>query len=275
MIESSGNRELDRRPHAIVIGSGFGGLAAAIRLGARGYRVTVLEHLDAPGGRAYVFHQDGFVFDAGPTIITAPFLLEELWRLCGRRFADDVELRSLQPFYRIRFDDGEVLDCSNDDQAMALQIGRIAPRDLEGYAEFLKASEAIYEVAFERLAHVPFSTLGDMLRLAPELVRLRSYRSIYGLVSSYVKDPRMRFALSFHPLFVGGNPFTTTSIYGLILFLERRWGVHCAIGGMGKIVSGMVDLIRGRLDRARRPARHGCLFEFGRAVERRYHCLQC
>ena len=265
MIESSGSRELDRnRPHAIVIGSGFGGLAAAIRLGARGYRVTVLEHLDAPGGRAYVFHQDGFTFDAGPTIITAPFLLEELWRLCGRRFADDVELRSLQPFYRIRFDDGEVLDCSNDDQAMALQIGRIAPRDLEGYAEFLKASEAIYEVAFERLAHVPFSTLGDMLRLAPELVRLRSYRSIYGLVSSYVKDPRMRFALSFHPLFVGGNPFTTTSIYGLILFLERRWGVHCAIGGMGKIVSGMVDLIRGQGNRIRYGARVASIALAGR-----------
>jgi phytoene desaturase len=240
-----------KRPHAIVIGSGFGGLAAAIRLGARGYRVTVLEHLDAPGGRAYVFRQDGFVFDAGPTIITAPFLLEELWRLCNRRFADDVDLHSLQPFYRIRFNDGEFLDCSNDDAAMALQIRRFAPGDLDGYNGFLKASEAIYKVAFERLAHVPFTAFSDMARLAPDLLRLRSYRSIYGLVSSFVKDPRMRFALSFHPLFVGGNPFTTTSIYGLIAFLERRWGVHCAMGGMGSIVNGMVALIQGQGNRIR------------------------
>jgi phytoene desaturase len=251
MIEPIASDALDARPHAIVIGSGLGGLAAAIRLGARGYRVTVIEHLDAPGGRAYVFRQDGFVFDAGPTIITAPFLLEELWRLCDRRFADDVDLRSLQPFYRIRFHDGEVLDCSNDDEAMAAQIRRLAPRDLGGYGGFLKASEAIYKVAFEQLAHVPFNTFSDMLRLAPDLLRLRSYKSIYGLVASYVKDPRMRFALSFHPLFVGGNPFTTTSIYGLIAFLERRWGVHCAVGGMGSIVNGMVKLIQGQGNRIR------------------------
>ena len=243
MIEPSAGRY---PPHAIVIGAGIGGLAAAIRLGARGYRVTVLEHLDAAGGRAYVYRQDGFVFDAGPTIITAPFLLEELWRLCGRRFADDVELRAVNPFYRIRFDDGEVLDCCADEEMMRRQIERIAPRDLEGYREFLKASEAIYRVAFERLAHVPFDSFGDMLRLAPDLIRLRSYRTLHGLVASFVHDPRLRFALSFHPLFVGGNPFTTTSIYGLIAFLERRWGVHCALGGTGSIVNGLVQLIRGQ-----------------------------
>ena len=234
------------RPHAVVIGSGFGGLAAAIRLGSRGFRVTVLEQLDAPGGRAYVFRQDGFTFDAGPTIITAPFLLEELWKLCGRRFADDVDLRSLQPFYRIRFFDGSILDCSNDDASMAAQINRFAPGDLAGYGRFLAASEAIYKVAFERLGHVPFDSWFDMVRLAPELVRLGSYRSIYGLAASFVKDPRLRFALSFHPLFVGGNPFNTTSVYGLIAFLERRWGVHFAIGGTGRIVDGMVGLIRGQ-----------------------------
>jgi phytoene desaturase len=256
MVEPAGVQSVGRsQPHAIIIGSGFGGLAAAVRLGARGYRVTVLEHLDAPGGRAYVFRQDGFVFDAGPTIITAPFMFEDLWRLCGRRLGDDVELRSLRPFYRIRFDDGEILDCSDDDAAMARQIARLAPKDLAGYLGFLKASEAIYKVAFERLAHVPFDSFADMLRLAPDLLRLRSYRSVYGLVSSFVKDPRMRFALSFHPLFVGGNPFTTTSIYGLIAFLERRWGVHCAIGGMGSIVNGMVGLIRGQGNRIRYGAR--------------------
>lgn len=242
-------------PHAIVIGSGFGGLAAAVRLGARGYRVTVLEQLDAPGGRAYVFRQDGFVFDAGPTIITAPFLLEDLWHLCRRRFAEDVELRPVHPFYRIRFNDGEILDCSNDDRAMELQINRLAPADLEGYKGFLRVSEAIYRVAFERLAHKPFNSFIDMLRLAPDLLRLRSYKSIYALVSSFVNDPRMRFALSFHPLFVGGNPFTTTSIYGLIAFLERRWGVHCAMGGMGSIVNGMVSLIHGQGNRVRYGAR--------------------
>ena len=234
------------RPHAVIIGSGFGGLAAAIRLGKRGFRVTVLEQLDAAGGRAYVFRQDGFTFDAGPTIITAPFLLEELWQMCGRRFADDVDLRPLQPFYRIRFFDGSVLDCGNDDALMAAQINRLAPGDLPGYGRFLAASEAIYKVAFERLGHVPFDSWFDMVRLAPELVRLGSYRSIHGLAASFVKDSRLRFALSFHPLFVGGNPFNTTSVYGLIAFLERRWGVHFAIGGTGRIVEGLVGLIRGQ-----------------------------
>jgi len=160
------------RPHAVVIGSGFGGLAAAIRLGKRGFRVTVLEQLDAPGGRAYVYRQDGFTFDAGPTIITAPFLLEDLWQLCGRRLADDVDLRSLQPFYRIRFSDGSILDCTNDDASMAAQINRFAPGDLAGDGRFLAASEAIYKVAFERLGHVPFDSWFEMVRLAPELVRL-------------------------------------------------------------------------------------------------------
>jgi phytoene desaturase len=251
-MQDAGVQTVDRgAPHAVVIGSGLGGLAAAVRLGARGYRVTVLEQLDAPGGRAYVFRQDGFVFDAGPTIITAPFMFEDLWRLCGRRLADDVELRPVHPFYRIRFDDGEVLDCSADEQAMERQIGRIAPADLQGYRDFLKISEAIYEVAFERLAHVPFDSFTDMLRLAPALLRLQGYRSIHGMVASFVKHPRMRFALSFHPLFVGGNPFTTTSIYGLIAFLERRFGVHCAIGGLGSIIDGLVGLIHGQGNRVR------------------------
>jgi phytoene desaturase len=234
------------RPHAIVIGSGFGGLAAAIRLGARGYRVTVLEQLDAPGGRAYVFQQDGFTFDAGPTIITAPFLLEDLWRLCNRRFSDDVDLRALHPFYRIRFHDGTTLECSADEEQMKAEIERLAPGDFAGYQRFLGASEAIYKVAFEQLAHLPFDSWQDMLRLLPQLLRLQSYRSVYGLAASFVKNPKIRFALSFHPLFVGGNPFSTTAIYGLIAFLERRWGVHFAMGGTGRIVRGMVNLIEGQ-----------------------------
>jgi phytoene desaturase len=231
------------KPHAIVIGSGFGGLAAAIRLGARGYRVTVLEKLDAPGGRAYVHRQDGFTFDAGPTIVTAPFLFEELWQLCGRRLADDVELRPLSPFYRIRFADGKTFDCSGDRAAMRAEIARLSPGDIDGYERFMSASEAIYRVGFEELGHTPFSSWKDMARILPKMVRLESYRTVYAIAAKHVADHRLRFALSFHPLFVGGNPFNVTSIYSLIAFLERRHGVHFAMGGTGQLVRGMVGLI--------------------------------
>lgn len=233
-----------RRSHAVIIGSGLGGLAAAIRLSVRGYRVTVLEQLDAAGGRAYTFRQDGFVFDAGPTIITAPFLLEQLWELCNQRMADEVDLRPLHPFYRIRYHDGTTLDCSNDDAHMAQQITSFAAADLQGYRRFLDISKSICEVAFEQLAHQPFGSVQDMLKLVPQLLRLKSYRSIHGLAAACVRHPKLRFALSFHPLFIGGNPFTTTSIYGLIAHLERRWGVHYAMGGVGSIVEGLVRLIR-------------------------------
>jgi phytoene dehydrogenase-like protein len=236
----------DERPHAVVIGSGFGGLAAAVRLGARGYRVTVLERLATPGGRARVLLRDGYTFDAGPTIITAPFLFEELWALCGRRFADDIDLRALSPFYRVRFDDGQVFDCSGDPHEMRARVAALAPADVDGYERFMALAERICALGFEKLGHVPFSRFTDMLRVAPQMVLLGSHRSVYGLVSRYVKNPRLRFLLSFHPLFVGGNPFTVTSIYSLIAFLERRWGVHFAMGGTGKLVSGLVDLIQGQ-----------------------------
>jgi phytoene desaturase len=239
------------RPHAVVIGSGFGGLAAAVRLGARGYRVTVLEKLDAPGGRAYVHRQDGFTFDAGPTIVTAPFLLEDLWALCGKRLADDVDLRPVSPFYRIRFHDGSSLDYSGDPAAMRAEIGRFAPGDVEGYERFMLMSEAIYKVGFEELGHVPFDSWTDMARIAPAMIKLESFRSVFGLVSKYVKDPRLRVALSFHPLLIGGNPFASSSIYSLIAFLERRWGVHFAMGGTGRIVQGLVGLIEGQGGRIR------------------------
>ena len=233
----------DTLPHAVIIGSGFGGLAAAIRLGARGYRVTVLEKRDAPGGRAYVYRQDGFTFDAGPTIITAPFLLEDLWELCGRRLADDVELRPVAPYYRIQFDNGEVFNYSGDEEAMQAEVARISPSDVEGYRGYMAASENIFNIGFEQLGHVPFSSWVDMLKVAPDLLRLRCYRSVYSMVCRYVKDPRLRTVLSFHPLLIGGNPFTTTSIYSLIAHLERRWGVHFVMGGTGRLVEGMVDLI--------------------------------
>ncbi len=147
------------RPHAVVVGSGFGGLAAAIRLGARGYRVTVIEKLDEPGGRARVHRQDGFVFDAGPTIVTAPFLFDELWRLCGRRLEDDVELRPISPFYRIRFDDGEVFDCSGDSQAMRAEVARLSPADVAGYEKFMQASEEIFKYGFEKYGDIPFELM--------------------------------------------------------------------------------------------------------------------
>ncbi|MBB1075816.1 phytoene desaturase [Rhodoferax sp. 4810] len=232
--------------HAVVIGSGIGGLAAAIRLGARGYRVTVLEKLDAPGGRAYVHHIDGFSFDAGPTIITAPFLLDELWSLCGRRFADDVDLRPMDPFYRIRFDDGGTFDTNGDADAMRARVAQLSPNDVAGYERFIAESEQIFEVGFKQLSHVPFTHWYDMAKIAPQMIRLGSHRSVYSMVAQYVKNDRLRQALSFHPLLIGGNPFSVTSIYALISFLERHWGVHSAMGGTGAIVRGMVNLIEGQ-----------------------------
>jgi phytoene desaturase len=239
------------RPRAVVIGSGFGGLAAAIRLGAKGYRVTVLEKLDAPGGRAYVYRQDGFTFDAGPTIVTAPFLFEELWKLCGRKMSDDVTLVPVSPFYRIRFQDASHFDYSGDPDAMRREIARFSPDDVDGYDAYMKASEEIFKVGFERLGDVPFSHWTDMARIAPEMIRLSSYRSVFSLVSKFFCDERLRVVFSFHPLLIGGNPFTASSIYCLIAFLERRWGVHFALGGTGRLVEGLVRLVEGQGGRLR------------------------
>ena len=208
--------------------------------------MTVLERLDAPGGRAYVFRQDGFTFDAGPTIITAPFLLEELWALCGRRFADDIDLRPISPFYRIRFDDGETFNYTGDAAEMRAEVARFRPGDVAGYERFMLLSEELFRVGFEELGDKPFGSWKDMLRILPDLVRLRGYRSVYGLVARHLKDERLRTVLSFHPLLIGGNPFTASAIYALICFLERRWGVHFAMGGTGEVVRGLVGLIQGQ-----------------------------
>jgi phytoene desaturase len=233
----------DQRPVAVVIGSGFGGLAAAVRLGARGYRVVVLERLEQAGGRASVFRQDGFTFDAGPTIITLPGLFEELWDLCGRRLADDVTLRAMNPFYRLRFADGTDFACSDDVEAMRAQVRRFNAADVDGYDRFLEASERIYGFAFEQLGDVPFHKLSTMAKAIPGFVRHRADRSVYGLVKRYFRDPRLRIAFSFHPLFIGGNPFNVTSMYALVSHLERRFGVHFAMGGTGSLVKGLVGLI--------------------------------
>ncbi len=233
----------ERRPHAVVIGSGFGGLAAAVRLGARGFRVTVLERLSEPGGRARVFRQDGYTFDAGPTIITAPFLLEELWQLAGKQLRDDIELIPMDPFYRIRFDDGSYFDYNGDAQAMRDEVAKFSPDDVAGYDRFVALTERIFRIGFEQLGHVSFGNFSDMLKILPDLLKLQGYRSVYGLVSKYIKNEKLRQVFSFHPLLVGGNPFTTTSIYTLISYLERHWGVHFVNGGTGKLVTGMVGLI--------------------------------
>lgn len=234
---------LTTSPHAVVLGAGFGGLAAAVRLLARGFRVTVVDRLDQAGGRARVFKEDGHVFDAGPTVITAPFLFEDLWKLAGKKIEDDVEMKPVSPFYRIRFDDGHVFDYTGDPAAMRKEVARLSIGDVPGYERFVRASEEIFNVGFEQLAHVPFDDPQAMLRIVPKMMRLESYRTVYGLVSKYVKHPKLRQVLSFHPLLLGGSPFSTTSIYTLIAFLERRWGVHFAMGGTGALVNGLVGLV--------------------------------
>ncbi len=230
------------RPAAIVIGSGFGGIAAAIRLQARGYQVTLLEMRDQPGGRAYVYRQDGFTFDAGPTILTAPFLIDELFALGGRQTADYVRIVPCDPFYRIVFHDGRTFNYTGDEAEIIAEIRRFNPADVEGYLQFVTRSKAIFERAFLDLADQPFTHVWDMLKIAPDLVRLQAHRSVFQLVAQFIKDPALRQVFSFHPLLIGGNPFQASSIYSMIHYLERHWGVHFAMGGTGALVSGLLAL---------------------------------
>ena len=234
----------EKSQRIVVIGSGFGGLAAAVRLAARGHDVTLLDKRDQPGGRAYVYRQDGFTFDGGPTVITAPWLITELFDLAGRRADDYVTMVPVDPFYRIFFPDGDHFDYSGDSDRMLAEVGRVSgePADGDGYLEFVRRTERIFDKGFTELAGRPFLHVTDMLKVAPDLVRLESYRSVYGFVSRFVKDERLRQVLSFHPLLVGGNPFQTTSIYTLIHFLERHWGVWFALGGTGAVVDALVRL---------------------------------
>jgi phytoene desaturase len=232
-----------KRPHAVVIGSGFGGLAMAIRLAVKGYQVSVFEHLEQAGGRANVYRQDGFTFDAGPTIITAPHLLEELWALCGKRMQDELPLIPMDPFYQIRFNDGSFIRCTGDENHMREEVRRLSPGDVEGYERFMLWSEKTFRVGFEKLGNQPFNTPWDMAKAVPQIVALGGLWSIHGMVSRFVKDERIRIALSFHPLFIGGNPLKATAVYGLVSYLERHWGVHFAMGGMGAVVRGLVRLL--------------------------------
>lgn len=228
---------------AVVIGSGFGGLAAAIRLRARGYRVTVLEALDQPGGRARVFRQGDFVFDAGPTVITAPYLLDELFALGGRESGDYYDLVPVDPFYRIEFGDGSRFDYVGEEARLLAEVERLSPSDVDGYRRLAEHARRIFAVGYEQLADQPFDRARDMAKVVPAMIRLGSHRSVYDLVSRYVRDERLRQVFSFEPLLVGGNPMEVTSIYLLIHWLERKWGVHYAIGGTGAIVRGLVRLL--------------------------------
>ena len=225
----------------VVIGSGFGGLSAAIRLQAQGHEVTVLEKRDRPGGRAYVYEQDGFTFDGGPTIVTAPWLIHELFELAGRRTEDYVRLVPIDPFYNIRFEDGSVFRYTGDRARVIDEVRRFSPRDVEGYVRFAAATEEIFRTGFA-LIDKPFTRLGDMLRAAPDLVRLRSHQSVAKYVEGFIEDERLRQVFSFHPLLVGGNPFQSSSIYALIHTLEQKWGVWFAMGGTGALVAGLVRL---------------------------------
>ncbi|MDJ0975237.1 MAG: phytoene desaturase [Planctomycetota bacterium] len=227
---------------AAVVGSGFGGLAAAIRLQARGVDTVLFEARDKPGGRAYVYEQDGFTFDAGPTVITAPTCLYELFDIAGRRMDDYVELLPVKPFYRLLWEDGDAFDYDNDAEALIRQIRERNPADVEGYERFLDYSKRVFEVGYEGLADQPFLRFRDMLRVAPSLARFRADRPVYKTVSKFIKDPKLREAFSFHALLVGGNPFETSSIYTLIHYLERRWGVFFPKGGTGALVRGLVRL---------------------------------
>lgn len=241
----------DKRPSVVVIGAGFGGLAAAIRLQARGFQVTVVDKRDQPGGRAYVYRDAGFSFDGGPTLVTAPFLFDELWELCGKRRQDYVEFVPVDPFYRIRFDDGRVFNYTGDEERNCEEIRKFNPADVDGYRALLQESERIYHVGFEALGDVPFGRIADMLKIIPKMLKLRSHLSVHTWVRRYIKDEALRTVLSFHPLLVGGNPFSTTSIYALIAYLEKKWGVWYAKGGTGTIVDAMVKLFTeqgGRLE---------------------------
>lgn len=227
----------------VVVGAGFGGLAAAVRLRAMGWPVLVLEATDQPGGRASVFRRDGYTFDAGPTVITAPYLFDELFTLLGRDPRDYYELVPVDPFYRVMFPDGASFDYVGDEERILAQIAELSPQDVDGYRRLAEHARRIFDVGYSKLVDQPFDRLSDMLRVVPDMLRLESYRSVYGLVANYLRDERLRQVFTFQPLLVGGNPYETTSIYLLIHWLERKWGVHFPRGGTGALVEALVRLL--------------------------------
>ena len=230
-------------PHAVIVGAGLGGLASAMRLGARGYRVTVLDRLDRAGGRGSSIAQDGHRFDLGPTIVTVPQVFEKLWAACGRDFHADVDLRALDPFYTIRWPDGSHFTARASTEAMVEEVRRLSPGDVKGYLRFLKDAERRYVVGYEGMVAEPMHRLWDTVKVLPEFGVLRADRSILGLARARVRDERLRMALSFHPLFIGGDPMHVTSMYALVSHLEKEYGVHYAIGGVQAIADAMAQVV--------------------------------
>ena len=231
---------------AVVIGSGLGGLASAVRLLAKGYDVTVLEAMDQAGGRASVFKKSGFTFDAGPTVITAPYLINELFHLLDEDPEKYFSLIPIDPFYKILYPDGSSFDYVGDEERILENIRKLSPGDVDGYKKLAEHARRIFEVGFVGLGDEPFETFGSMLRVAPDMIKLQNYKSVYSLVSTYIKDERLRQAFSFEPLLVGGNPFKITSIYLLIHWLERKWGVHYVKGGTTALIEGFVKLLKNK-----------------------------
>jgi phytoene desaturase len=228
---------------AVVIGGGFGGIAAALRLRAKGHEVTLVDRCARLGGRGQVFVRDGFRHDAGPTVVTAPFLFDELFELFGKKRSDYIEFVPLDPWYRFHFDDGTHFDYGGTMEDTLREIARLNPGDVEGYRRLLAHSERIFEAGFTRLADQPFHAVGTMLKQVPNLVRLGCYKTVWQLVTKYLKDERLRRAFSIQPLLVGGNPFETTCIYSLIHYLERKWHIHFPMGGTGALVDGLERLM--------------------------------
>ena len=229
--------------NSVVIGSGFGGIAAALRLRAKKHNVTLVEKQNDLGGRARVFKKNGFTFDGGPTVITAPYLIYELFELFNKDPKNYIKIQPLDIWYRFVFEDGQSFDYSGDEDSMKSQIQKINENDVNGYENLVKFTEKIFNKGFSELSDVPFDKPLFMMKHIPSLFGLRSYKSVYSLVSSYIKNEKLRRMLSMHPLLVGGNPFTTTSIYGLILFLEKKWGIHYSMGGTGNIIKGLEKLM--------------------------------
>jgi phytoene desaturase len=227
----------------IIIGSGFGGLGAAARLAARGYDVEIFEKRDKLGGRAYVYEMDGFKFDGGPTVITAPFMFDDIFAAAGRNREDYVKLIKCDPFYRIFNHEGRKFDYNGDSDFILSQIEQWNSADKEGYLRFMNTTKAIFQKGFVELADKPFLSIWDMIKIIPDLVKLQSHKTVYNYVKQFVSDDFLRRVFSFHPLLVGGNPFDTTSIYAMIHYLEREWGIHYAMGGTGAIVQALGKLI--------------------------------
>jgi len=227
----------------IVIGSGFGGLAAALRLRSKGYEISLLEKHPDLGGRARTFKKGDFTYDGGPTVITAPYLFEELFTLFNKKLSDYSKIVPLDLWYRFVFEDGSSFDYSGNDKSMQKQIKEISKNDLSGFIQLINFTEKIFDKGFTELSSKPFNSIAFMLKQIPSLIKLKSYESVYKLVSSYISNEKLRKVFSMHPLLVGGNPFTTTSIYTLILFLEKKWGIHYSMGGTGNLVSSLEKLM--------------------------------